>query len=266
MLRRVTHFLELAKTFQSAYIHTSLLFSVSSSETLERANLERRQAGNRNRKRLGLPGHRVSAADVAVFLRSSPAAENSLGDESLVLVPLPPPIPLMTRNVTLETAPRTKLPDPLPFPLRFKPLPVPRRSPFRLHAARKWVEDGCSQDLGCDVDDDVQYDRLQPSHYLGTMRGGLVLRVRVVENPVFLRMKAVTNVVRKEEKVKQGTLGAGKERVLQIAFEGIGRSWLGCDDVWGYEPQQPRGRWKGVSEERERERREGRGKGRQWWC
>jgi len=269
MLRRVSRFLEVAKTFQSAYIHS---FSVSSSETLEHTNLERRQ---RNRKRLGPPGQRVSPADVAVFLHSSSVDENNAGDESLVLVPFPPPIPLMTRYVTLEAAPRTKLPDPLPFPLRFKPLPVPCRSPFRLHAARKWnaardaeEEEGCSHGLGFDVDDDVRYDRAQPSHSPGaTMRGGMVLRVRAVENPVFLRMKAVTNVVRKEgnvtEKVKEGTLGAGKERVLQIAFEGIGRSWLGCDVVWRYEPQQPRGRWRG---ERERGRREGRGMGKQWWC
>lgn len=205
-------------------------------------------------------------------MRASSAAEISAGDESLVLVPLPPPIPLMTRNMTLEAMPRTKLPDPLPFPLRFKPLPVPCRSPFRLHAARKWdaardaQEEGCGHDLGLDADDDVRYDRPHPSYSLGaTMRGGMILRVRAVENPVFLRMKAVTNVVRKDGSVvKEGTLGAGKERVLQIAFEGIGRSWLGCDVVWRYEPQQPRGRWKG--EERERGRREGRGKGRQWWC
>lgn len=237
-------------------------------------NLERCHS---NRKRLGPPGQRVSAADVAVFLRSSSLAENSDGDESLVLVPLPPPIPLMTRNMTLEATPRTKLPDPLPFPLRFKPLPVPCRSPFRLHAARKWdaerdaQEEGGSHELGSDVDDDVRYDRPQPSYSSeATMRGGMILRVRAVANPVFLRMKAVTNVVRKEGnvagKVKEGTLGAGKERVLQIAFEGIGRSWLGCDVVWRYEPQQPRGRLKSMSEERERGRREGRGKGRQWWC
>jgi hypothetical protein len=114
-----------------------------------------------------------------------------------------------------------------------------------------------------------------------TTRAGLVLRVRAVENPVYLRIKAVCNVVRKEGivldaegQVKEGTLGAGKERVLQVAFEGIGRSWLGCQGVCeSQQQQQQQKKWRVTNDisnerarERERGRREGRGKARQWWC
>lgn len=156
-----------------------------SSKTLKHMNLEQHQ---RNWKQLRPPGQCILMVDVAVFLHSWSMDENSMGDGPLLL------IPLMMWNVTLEAAPCIKLPDPLPFLLRFKLLSMPCRLSFRLHVVRKWdaaqEKEGCGHNLGFDVDDDIQYDRLQLSHSLGAMmQRGMILHVRVVENPVFLRMK-----------------------------------------------------------------------------
>lgn len=57
-------------------------------------------------------------------------------------------------------------------------------------------------------------------------------RIRTVENPVFLRLKALQNVLWEEGvnwqgKAREGSLGAGREKVVKVAFEGVGRSWLG---------------------------------------
>jgi hypothetical protein len=52
-----------------------------------------------------------------------------------------------------------------------------------------------------------------------------------VENPEYLRLKALQNVVGKAGMIwagrgKETALGGGRERIVGVAFEGIGRSWL----------------------------------------
>lgn len=87
---------------------------------------------------------------------------------------------------------------------------------------------------GAAAGDDDGDERSRPVPWVRA-GGGVVLRVRAVENPVYLRVRAVSNLVRGccvvggGGGLKEGTLGAGKERVLRIAFEGIGRSWLGVE-------------------------------------
>jgi len=52
-----------------------------------------------------------------------------------------------------------------------------------------------------------------------------------VGNPVYLRLKALHNVVRKggmfwEGRGKDTALGGGRERIVGVAYDGVGRSSL----------------------------------------
>jgi hypothetical protein len=60
-------------------------------------------------------------------------------------------------------------------------------------------------------------------------------RVRTVENPMYLRLKGLHKIMWDrgttwQGRVREGNLGAGKEKILKVAFEGVGRSWLGAGD------------------------------------
>lgn len=62
----------------------------------------------------------------------------------------------------------------------------------------------------------------------------LAYRMRPVANPVLLRLRALQNVMcargkEWEGRSREGGLGCGKERMLGVAFEGRGRSGLGCE-------------------------------------
>lgn len=62
----------------------------------------------------------------------------------------------------------------------------------------------------------------------------LAYRMRPVANPAVLRLKALQNLMYArgkewEGRAREGGLACGKERVLGIAFEGRGRSGLGCE-------------------------------------
>jgi hypothetical protein len=62
----------------------------------------------------------------------------------------------------------------------------------------------------------------------------LVYRMRPISNPVLLRLRALQNVLVErgkewEGRGREGGLGYGRERVLGVAFEGRGRSGLGCE-------------------------------------
>ena len=62
----------------------------------------------------------------------------------------------------------------------------------------------------------------------------LAYRMRPVANPAVLRLKALQNIMYArgkewEGRAREGGLGCGKERMLGIAFEGRGRSGLGCE-------------------------------------
>ncbi|KAF8841948.1 hypothetical protein BDN67DRAFT_1001987, partial [Paxillus ammoniavirescens] len=62
----------------------------------------------------------------------------------------------------------------------------------------------------------------------------LAYRMRPVANPAVLRLRALQNIMCARGKVwegraREGGLGCGKERMLGVAFEGRGRSGLGCE-------------------------------------
>ncbi|KAG8219456.1 hypothetical protein J3R82DRAFT_384 [Butyriboletus roseoflavus] len=62
----------------------------------------------------------------------------------------------------------------------------------------------------------------------------LAYRMRPVANPAVLRLRALQNLMYArgkewEGRAREGRLGCGKERMLGIAFEGRGRSGLGCE-------------------------------------
>ncbi|KAG6329860.1 hypothetical protein ID866_9228 [Astraeus odoratus] len=62
----------------------------------------------------------------------------------------------------------------------------------------------------------------------------LAYRMRPVANPALLRLRALQNLMcargkEWEGRAREGGLGCGKERMLGIAFEGRGRSGLGCE-------------------------------------
>lgn len=62
----------------------------------------------------------------------------------------------------------------------------------------------------------------------------LAYRMRPVANPALLRLRALQNIMcargkEWEGRAREGGLGCGKDRVLGVAFEGRGRSGLGCE-------------------------------------
>lgn len=67
-----------------------------------------------------------------------------------------------------------------------------------------------------------------------TPPAALAYRMRPVANPAVLRLRALQNLMYArgkewEGRAREGGLGCGKERMLGIAFEGRGRSGLGCE-------------------------------------
>ena len=67
-----------------------------------------------------------------------------------------------------------------------------------------------------------------------TPPAALAYRMRPVANPAVLRLRALQNLMcargkEWEGRAREGGLGCGKERMLGIAFEGRGRSGLGCE-------------------------------------
>ncbi|KAF9225389.1 hypothetical protein BS17DRAFT_778533 [Gyrodon lividus] len=67
-----------------------------------------------------------------------------------------------------------------------------------------------------------------------TPPAALAYRMRPVANPAVLRLRALQNLMcargkEWEGRAREGGLGCGKERMLGVAFEGRGRSGLGCE-------------------------------------
>lgn len=241
LLLRVSRFMEIAKEFQQSYVNLALPNSPErggdSREKCSRGDVLEPNS-SMNNGRLRAPGYRVSQCDVAAFLNvSSPEADSSSEaspglDATIASISqdtsLPPPpryIPL--RSPPSSDPPRTVLPEQLPYRKVFKPLPMPIRSPFRCHAL---------SELHTTYPSVSDPSSLLNSSYnnLFLHHGPLTWRIRSVENPVYLRLKALHNVVRKCGIVWQGrgrdtALGGGRERVVGVAYDGVGRSSLSCE-------------------------------------
>ncbi|KAG6874396.1 hypothetical protein C0995_015132 [Termitomyces sp. Mi166 len=230
VLRRFAQFIDLARGFQNAYM-SAAMFVVPPTSARAPSKSCRFRA-------LHAPGARARAVDVRVFLNATAIVPSD--DFTLRPIPLRP---LATDEDVdaddLDPTPRTVLPIPLPYETKFKPHPVPPRSPFR-----------------------AVHGVVPP--------GNVVLRVRNVENPVCLRVRAMENVVKGLELrggvgvgyaygvgrgrvgygmggygagmgmgvaayrfggmgrpvAMEGTLACGREKLLRIAYEGIGSSRL----------------------------------------
>lgn len=229
-MRRVSQFVELAKGFQTAYMNAAL-FSVSISSDnfddrdIHTGKLISGQARSRvpqvTRWRARPSGTRAKPVDVAIFL-------DSLSGVSIVTpaVPLAPPIPLRPRHNSSVYPPPTILSDPLPYPIVFKPLPKPCRSPSRLHL----LHPSPSQPYR-PVRDPWAPDLRRPGR-----ANSMTWRVRAVENPVYLRLQALQNLMwdrgwNYQGRAIEGHLGAGTEKVFKIVVEGVGKSFL-SEDGW----------------------------------
>ncbi|KAG6851389.1 hypothetical protein H0H93_005787 [Arthromyces matolae] len=235
VLRRFAQFVDLAKGFQSAYLNATVVGCIEmererakeAATASLRAHVQMPGAYNTATRRfrsLYPPGARVKPTDVHIFLDGASSSSLSSPSEDLLR-----PIPLHPLNETDEDEDedyqhekrqrQTTLPSPLPYELKFKPHPIPPRSPFRaVHGV--------------------------------TPPGSVVLRVRNVENPVYLRVMALENEVRAgsiasgqytrmwygagtgmgmvmtRPSVREGGLACGREKLLRIAYEGIGKSGL----------------------------------------
>ncbi|KAF8913221.1 hypothetical protein CPB84DRAFT_1742574 [Gymnopilus junonius] len=235
LVRRMSKFVELAKGFQNAYVTTALFSMGSSYDSLEDRDFtgldssDRKKSASQEtsslakassrsnaitRAKLMPAGYRVSPIDVTAFLST---AEQHLGSQSSSAVAegllSPRYIPLTSPFPPSET-PRTVLPDPLPYQLFFEPIPTPTRSPFRFHALSELH---------------TMYPSSDPAP---TAQPGQVnWRIRSVGNPVHLRLKALRNIVWRrgvlwEGVARETALGGGRERVVGVAYEGVGRSSL----------------------------------------
>lgn len=236
VLRRVSQLVEFAKEFQNTYVNATLFATMASSDayevrTVNHVSVASFPGDQSGRHRLAQPnwkpnraGYRAHATDVAIFLN----AESNRGRSQEQTI-YAPSIPLQLWLPSPNT-PRTILPDPLPYPLRFKPIPKPCRSPFSLHANLV-----------------IPRHRNSPSpessdSHLGAgvlSNGTLSWRMRTVENPMYLRLKALQNVLWEEGvnwqgRTREGNMGAGREKVTKVTFEGVGRSWLSGGAEDGY--------------------------------
>lgn len=247
VVRRMSQLVELAR---GAYM-TAALFSPSESFEESRIRFDdtamakvvhdggiSREGGQQQRKtkkRLAPAGYRVCAGDVAAFLSPVQSAfsassssdtlpllgthqereEGELDREDAVFFTLMPRyIPLNSSSSpsssSPSSSPRTVLPNPLPYPLVFKPIPAPSRSPFSMHQHTTFPA---------------------PASVFRNGNTGVVIRERAVGNPVYLRLKALHNIVWTrgvlwEGRARETSLGGGRERVLGVACEGVGRSAL----------------------------------------
>ncbi|KAG6854149.1 hypothetical protein C0991_010060 [Blastosporella zonata] len=227
VLRRLVQLVDLAKGFQNAYISAAMFAVPPSAHTLRdrdrelllQVQIQLRVApssGERFRTH-NAAGARAHPTDVRRFLSTPP----SRSTPSFT----PPSIPLVQLDeaflsTEFSPPPSTPLPYPLPYKTYFSPVACAPRSPFRA------------------------------VHGPGNPSEGLLLRVRNVESGVWMRVRAVENRVRevgandvlyvsgngkgafgfgkwlRKPILREGALGYGKEKMMQVAFEGIGGSAL----------------------------------------
>ena len=246
LLVRVSRFVEIAKEFQQTYVNLAISNSPERGSSRETGSRGKYGCGDvpdlsssKHNGKLRESGYRVSQGDVTAFLNvSSPeAVSSSEASPGLDTTPagisqddtsLPPPRYIPLRAPPSSNPPRTILPDQLPYRRVFKPLPMPIRSPYRCHALSELHTTYPS------VSDPSSFINASSPYNLFLHHGPLTWRIRSVENPVYLRLKALHHVIWKSGMVWQGrgrdtALGGGRERVVGVAYDGVGRSSLSCE-------------------------------------
>ena len=203
-------FVELAKGFQTVSI-SATVFSVVISPEVHVGRERQRKLREEERRRqertakeksalsklkLNPPGYRVHASDASIFLADNTTSP-SVPSSGIYFIYLLSP----EERASSSLRPRTTLSA--PRDLVFPPPPPLIRSPLR--------------------------PREPPPP------GSVLWRMRPVANPVQLRLKALQNVLGEqvgwEGRGREGGLGAGRERLCRVAFEGLGRSALSVKSV-----------------------------------
>ena len=196
----LSHLVDAAKQLQRAYMMAAVYHGAELDGTGEDDDGQRVQWRP--------SGTRARSKDVKVFLGATEPTHDTTPVQYIPLVsPFPPAYP-----------PRTELPNPLPYQIVFKPHPPIRRSPYRL----------------VDKESKSTLDRIQKlRRAIGESRvyDGTNLRVRLVGNPAYLRLKALQNVLYERGFIWEGHgndcgFSSGKETLHGMAFEGIGPSLL----------------------------------------
>ena len=199
VMNGLSHLVDAAKQLQRAYMMAAIYHVVE----LDKTGEDDDHVG----RGLWRPaGTRARSKDVKVFLGVAEPTHDTKPAQYIPLVsPFPPVYP-----------PRTELPNPLPYPIVFKPHPPIRRSPFRL----------------LDKESRSTLNRLQKlTSATGESYDVTNLRFRLVGNPAYLRLKALQNVLYERGYIWEGRgndcgFSSGKETLHGIAFEGIGPSML----------------------------------------
>ena len=233
LVRRMSRFMEIAKEFNQTYVNLALSNSPEpvSTDSGEMSNVPDLNWSMRKR-RLRASGYRVDQRDVTTFLNVSSFEAGSSGSGSgpdSDTAPstsrdnsssLPPPKYIQLVSPPNSKPPRTTLPDQLPYQQVFKPLPT--SIPFRCHALSElhtlYPSVSDSSSLSC-------------SSSYNPLLHQVTWRIRSVGNPMYLRLKALHTVIWKGGMVWEGrgrdtALGGGRERVVGVAYNGIGRSSL----------------------------------------
>ncbi|KAJ3756734.1 hypothetical protein EV360DRAFT_84681 [Lentinula raphanica] len=232
LFRSMSQFLDLAKSFQSAYLHAATFAAVASVPNVSAYSndwdreYERKtkskvgdRGGGEARRNLRPVGCRVDKLEVSAFT-SAIKKNNQLSHDAdagqPVTVPngfrpritpteLFPPddsaqyIPMISRKLlNAEHPPRTHLPDPLPFTIHFKP---PR--PLTGSPVRRWsFEQLQAHTRLMSKRRPVSPPRYGPNGFRRPSRRSPspplsasqpILRPRFVGNPIYLRLKALQN-------------------------------------------------------------------------
>lgn len=231
VFKQMSRFMKLAKGFQNAYMNAAS-FSVISVDSLDDRYIGVNHGNTQSRvkakpQKLRPAGYRVRSKDVSIFTHPTMTATGNVL-EAEELTAQTTDIPLRVRHHPSQTLPqpRTVLPNPLPYELAFKPHAPIARSPYR-HLAQDRVDD---QSFTCQ-------SRSQLCAY-DYSTSTISCRVRIISNPVHLRLKALQRVIFSQGLAWEGcerpewsesSMCSGRDKLLRVAFDGIGRSALSRD-------------------------------------
>ncbi|KAF9021760.1 hypothetical protein BDZ89DRAFT_1071182 [Hymenopellis radicata] len=218
-ISRLGRFLELAKSFQHAYMH-AMVYSVM--PTVDYADVPNQSETKVRMRRLLQPeGYRATAELVSMFISDLP--------------PEPEANLTLSMYVSLDGERRTVLPYPLPYKTHFEPEMVPLPSPMQRFFHQKHLRNlrgqRAEQYIGGDPEEFAQFLK-RP--YKGT--GGPQPRLRIIQNPMYMHLKAIRGAVAQRGEsldspgLKKGPMANGTEKMLGFTTEWNRRSLL-CPDI-----------------------------------
>jgi len=266
VVRGVSRFVEIARGFQTSYVNIAMfgrdMYEAGRGYEDDYEDEEEQGPGKRvkEKKRLRPAGYRVTRGDVGQFLSTRKEVVqqdlSTANEETVKYYPLTCPSQRRSPSSSEESdetppiiVPHTILPNPLPYRLYFKPVPKTSTSPFRIgHLAGQGLHT-----IPPSSSSPLSHNDLGGYGYEAPV---VTLRMRCIGNPVFWRLKALGNVMWQrgfawEGRVGSGrtfygqleegrvggggvhggagAFGSGRERIVGVAFDGIGRSALGVE-------------------------------------